>query len=83
MIEWQKGALFITVSIPNNENSDVYVFKYADSNNVNNWKTNEYVWEKAWAQDKQQAELITEFAQSNLEPQKIHFREFLKSNGTY
>jgi phenylpropionate dioxygenase-like ring-hydroxylating dioxygenase large terminal subunit len=83
MIEWQKGALFITVANPNDNNSDVCVFKYADANNINDWKTNEYVWEKAWAQDKQQAELITEFSQSNLEPQKIHFRNFLKTNGIY
>jgi hypothetical protein len=81
MIEWQAGSLFITVAVPDGENSNVNVFKYRDINNTDNWKLNEYVWEKAWAQDKQQAELITEFAQSNLEPQKIHFREFL--NGTY
>jgi phenylpropionate dioxygenase-like ring-hydroxylating dioxygenase large terminal subunit len=81
MIEWQKGSMFITVAIPSGEHSNVYVFKYLDKDYVDDWKLNESVWEKAWSQDKNQAELLTEFAQRNLEQQKIHFRDFLKSNG--
>jgi len=77
MIEWQQGALFITVSVPDGKNTNVCVFKYMDNDHASNWRMNELVWEKAWAQDKAQAELITSFATTNLEPQKLHFREFL------
>lgn len=80
MIEWQKGSLFITVATPAGQHSNVYVFKYMDKNYVDDWKLNESVWETAWSQDKNQAELLTEFAQKNLEPQKLHFREFLNGN---
>lgn len=82
MIEWQKGALFVTVATPIGEHSQVHVFKYMDKDCIDNWKLNESVWETAWSQDKNQAELLTEFAQLNLEQQKIHFRNFLKLNGT-
>lgn len=81
MIEWQNGSLFVTVTVPNGRESDVHVFKYMDLRFKPEWEINQQVWETAWSQDKQQAELITEFTQSNLEPQKIHFREFL--NGTH
>jgi hypothetical protein len=53
-----------------------------DKNYVDDWKLNESVWETAWSQDKNQAELLIEFSQQNLEQQKIHFRDFLKYNGT-
>jgi hypothetical protein len=82
MIEWQKEALFVTIATSAGEHSQVYVFKYMDKDCINDWKLNESVWETAWSQDKNQAELLTEFAQSNLEQQKIHFRNFLKLNGT-
>jgi phenylpropionate dioxygenase-like ring-hydroxylating dioxygenase large terminal subunit len=78
MIEWQKGALFITVALPLGEHSQVIVFKYADDHK--DWSLNETVWETAWGQDKEQAERIVQFPNSNLEPQKKHFRDFL--NGT-
>ena len=45
-----------------------------------NWKLNETVWETAWAQDKEQATRIVEQADDNLEPQKLHFRDFLKTH---
>lgn len=83
MIEWQQGSMFITVAQPDGIKSKVSVFKYMDTRYHDNWDLNQEVWETAWKQDKNQAEIITEFAQSNLEPQKIHFREFLKTNGTY
>lgn len=82
MIEWQQGSLFVTVALPAGASTKVHVFKYMDANNSTIWKLNEHVWETAWAQDKNQAELITKFPQHNLEPQKIHYREFLNSNGT-
>jgi len=83
-IEWQKGSLFITVSIPKDNNSSkVYIFKYMDKNYNDIWNLNEKVWETAWVQDKAQAEIITKFADRNLEPQKKHYREFLMLHGTY
>lgn len=83
MIEWQKGSLFITVAISLGEHSEVHVFKFMNKSNTDDWKLHESVWETAWAQDKNQAELLTEFSQKNLEKQKIHFRSFLRANGTY
>lgn len=80
MIEWQRGHLFVTVAIPseNKIHSNVCVFKYSDEMQDNDsWKLNDSVWEEAWSQDKMQAELLTEFVNGNLEPQKQHFREFL------
>ena len=83
MVEWQQGSLFITVALPDGNNSNVYVFKYMDVESSSTWKLNEHVWETAWAQDKKQAELITKFPEHNLEPSKIHYRDFLRENGTY
>jgi phenylpropionate dioxygenase-like ring-hydroxylating dioxygenase large terminal subunit len=80
MIEWQKGSLFITVAKPYGEFSKVFVFKYVDKNYIDSWKLNEQVWETAWNQDKNQAEIISKFPNNNLEPQKKHFRDFLKLN---
>jgi len=82
MIEWQQGSLFVTVALPYENYSKVHVFKYVDIKSASSWKLNEHVWETAWAQDKMQAELITTFNKHNLEPQKIHYRDFLHSNGT-
>jgi phenylpropionate dioxygenase-like ring-hydroxylating dioxygenase large terminal subunit len=85
MIEWQKGSLFVTVALPIDNNlSKVCVYKYMDYTYSTLWNINEKVWETAWAQDKAQAELITKFSEnlSNLEPQKIHYRDFLRSHGT-
>ena len=79
MIEWQPGALFITVVLPSTDQlSKVIVYKYKDNDSSNDlWKLNEEVWETAWSQDKQQAEIITEFNQDNLEESKMHFRCWL------
>lgn len=85
MIEWQKGSLFVTVATPTTEpnHSTVSVFKYLDKNYLDQWQINQHVWETAWKQDQYQAKIITEFTENNLEPQKKHFRKFLKSNGIY
>lgn len=83
MIEWQQGSLFVTVAMPDGNNSNVHVFKYMDKASSDTWKLNEHVWETAWAQDKKQAELINGFALHNLEQSKLHYRDFLKSYGTY
>ena len=84
MIEWQTGSLFVTVTKPLGKNqSKVHFFKYRDKNYLDRWQLNNHVWETAWRQDRQQAEILTEFVENNLEPQKKHFRQFLKSNGIY
>jgi hypothetical protein len=71
--------LFITVATnQTSSQAKVHVFKYRDNRyNDTNWKINEEVWELAWKQDKQQAELLTEFNQDNLEKSKQHFRDWL------
>lgn len=78
MIEWQPGALFITIAVEEDHGSAVHVFKYSDSDD--DWKLNESVWETAWSQDKNQAELIVGFTQNNLEESKKHFRNWLRDN---
>jgi phenylpropionate dioxygenase-like ring-hydroxylating dioxygenase large terminal subunit len=79
MIEWQPGALFVTVALPTNNNgSNVLVFKYKDIRYSNkNWNINNNVWETAWEQDRTQASRIIQNTDSNLEESKIHFRNFL------
>ena len=82
MIEWQPGALFVTVATPiSTFESKVFVFKYQDINYPEStYALNEDVWETAWEQDKTQASLITEFNYSNLEESKEHFRNWLSAN---
>lgn len=83
MIEWQKGALFITVAKATSAGSDIHVFKYKDTNYSNEaWILNERVWETAWKQDRAQAELIVQLPQSNLEESKQHFRKWNLSKTT-
>lgn len=79
MIEWQQGAMFITVADDvGNNTSNVIVYKYRDYTFTRElWETNSRIWETAWSQDKAQAELLTEFNQDNLEPSKQHFRDYL------
>ena len=82
MVEWQNGAVFITVANDlGNSSSDVIVYKYRDNNSSNSeWDLNSSIWETAWFQDKQQAELIAEFNNDYLEESKQHFRMFLHSS---
>jgi hypothetical protein len=84
MIEWQTGAMFITVAKPVDANtSSVIVYKYRDSRSSDaEWKMNSDIWETAWSQDSAQAELITEFNQDNLEQAKIHFRTYLSASSS-
>jgi len=81
MIEWQPGAWFITVCVPVNDKlTHVNVYKYKDTRyGAQNWEINSRVWETAWAQDKNQAEQLTDFEVpvENLELQKVHFRSWL------
>lgn len=81
MIEWQPGALFITVCIPNNIVTRVLVLKYRDQRyNDTNWNINNFTWETAWSQDKHQAEMIIKPLEyhPNLEESKLKFRDYLE-----
>lgn len=79
MIEWQPGSLFVTVATKDADNkSKVIVYKYKDVNySEESFLNNQAVWEQAWSQDKDQAEMLTEFTHKNLEDSKMHFRSFL------
>lgn len=80
MIEWQPGALFVTVCSPEADNTNVSVFKYKDSRYSNeNWELNSKTWETAWQQDRHQAAAIVNRCNHlpHLEQSKIHFRNWL------
>jgi hypothetical protein len=84
MIEWQPGALIITVTMPvDNDTTDVLVCKYKDVNYSDaNWKINSDVWELAWKQDADQSrKLVGDPIEEHLEEQKLHYLEWMKRNG--
>jgi phenylpropionate dioxygenase-like ring-hydroxylating dioxygenase large terminal subunit len=71
MIEWQPGALFVTVATANG----VQVYKYCDTRYpISSWKINEDVWELAWSQDKSLSKNIVEIGQNNLNQLQQHHR---------
>ena len=81
MVEWQGGAVFITVAVEKNINeSKVLVYKYRNLNMSDyEWHINESAWETAWAQDKMQAEnIIGNTTTSRLELAKQHYAEWLE-----
>ena len=82
MIEWQPGAMFITVCKPSHDNlTAVSVFKYRDLRyNDCNWKINSSIWETAWEQDKDLCKGIVNINSKFLEESKLHFRQWLKDN---
>lgn len=81
MIEWQPGAMFITVCSPKENETNVSVFKYRDLRyNDLNWKINSDMWETAWSQDRDLAEGIVSTNSKFLEDSKLHFRKWLKEN---
>ena len=73
MIEWQPGALFVTVATDNG----VQVYKYRDTRYpTSSWQINEDVWELAWSQDKQLSKNIVEIGHNNLDQLKQHHRSY-------
>lgn len=81
MIEWQPGALFVTVCIPDSDYTNVCVFKYRDTRYCDkNWMINSNMWETAWKQDKHQASVIVNRCNyvPHLEESKIHYRNWLE-----
>jgi len=80
MIEWQPGAMFITVCVPDQDSTDVVVYKYRDLRyGDHNWQMNDAIWEEAWRQDRHQAESIvkTSVSPNHLEESKLHFRKWM------
>lgn len=78
-IEWQPGAMFVNVCVPNGDTTDVCVFKYRDTQYSDvNWNINSTVWETAWQQDRKQAESIVSRSMfvPHLETSKLHFRDW-------
>ena len=75
MIEWQPGALFVTIAHSIDETtSRVQVYKYKDNRYWEEaWAANERVWETAWAQDRELAEAIVYPAVENLDKLKQHY----------
>lgn len=83
MIEWQLGSLFVTVAMEKEKNkSNVVVFKYRNKNSSDyEWLYNNQTWETSWQQDKEQAERMLTTNFSNLEEQKLHYKNWLDKNG--
>lgn len=80
MIEWQKGALFVSRAYSDNK---IAVWKYKDiTDTEENYKINSDMWESAFAQDKGQAVQMYRFPQTEfLEEAKLHYRNWLSTNG--
>jgi len=81
MIEWQPGALFVTVARTNKQGScDVHVFKYRDIRYpVSTWYINKSTWEQAWQQDRDLAQHIVSLPTQDLNNLKQHHRDWLKN----
>jgi phenylpropionate dioxygenase-like ring-hydroxylating dioxygenase large terminal subunit len=80
MIEWQPGALFVTVSNPNGNSTDVSVITYQEADcDPALQKLNADIFETAWQQDCHQAESMVEFVLDSpyLDESKRHFRNWL------
>jgi phenylpropionate dioxygenase-like ring-hydroxylating dioxygenase large terminal subunit len=83
MIEWQPGAVFITIAKNTNTGSKVHVFKYRDTRyTIDVWKLNEEIWETAWSQDACQSELIDGINTLNLEESKQHYVDWCNREST-
>ena len=80
MIEWQPGALFVTVAHSIDEQtSQVQVYKYKDNRYWEEaWDLNSSVWETAWAQDRDLAESIAHLPVENLDDLKQHHRVWMQ-----
>jgi phenylpropionate dioxygenase-like ring-hydroxylating dioxygenase large terminal subunit len=84
MIEWQPGALFVTVCRPNGNATDVSIITYQDPDcDPALQKLNADIFDQAWQQDSHQAESIVEYitAGPHIDVSKQHFRNWL-ANGT-
>jgi phenylpropionate dioxygenase-like ring-hydroxylating dioxygenase large terminal subunit len=81
MIEWQPGALFVTVALPDSKGSRVQVYKYRDIRySMLDWSNNSIVWETAWEQDRALAENIIAPATANIDELKQHHRAWMRRN---
>lgn len=81
MIEWQPGALFVTVAQSHQQGCKVQIFQYRDTRySLQDWANNCTVWETAWSQDRALAENIVELACDNLNSLQQHFRQWLQKH---
>jgi len=79
MIEWQPGAMFITLAVDVDQGSRVQIYKYQDTRYDSEvFKLNNHVWETAWAQDRELSEMIVAPALSNLDALKQHYRDWMQ-----
>ena len=77
MIEWQPGALFVTVALSDHVGSKVYVYQYRDSRYQDSvWANNVTTWETAWQQDRALSENIVRLGNANLDALKQHHRNY-------
>ena len=80
MFEWQPGAVFVMVNEQITDSvTQCHIYKYKDINKPNKlWKLNEEVWEEAWQQDREQAELLEPHWRTtpteNLDDEKQRYR---------
>jgi nitrite reductase/ring-hydroxylating ferredoxin subunit len=80
MIEWQPGALFVTVALPDPQGSRVQVYKYRDTRySMLDWSNNSIVWETAWEQDRALAKNILAPATNNIDELKQHHRDWMRN----
>lgn len=81
MIEWQPGALFVTVAHSLSSSAcAVEVYKYKDTKYwLEAWSLNEKVWEEAWHQDKELSENIVRLSVENLDSLKQHHRNWINN----
>lgn len=83
MIEWQPGALFITIASPSNSTATVTVLKYRDTRySDTNWNLNSNIWETAWEQDVHQSESIVDnnIPEEHYEESKQHFHAWMRNS---
>lgn len=79
MIEWQPGAMFVTIA----NGANVTVLKYRDTRySDKNWNLNSSIWEEAWRQDVQQSENIVSnnIPEAHYEESKQHFHTWMENN---
>lgn len=80
MIEWQPGALFVTVAQQHATGSCVNIYQYQDSRYPqSSWDVNQTVWEKAWQQDKELSEMIVDVPYDNIDELKQHHRIWMQN----
>jgi len=81
MIEWQPGALYVTVANKiSDASSCVHVFKYYDTRyDTSVVEFNNKVWETAWSQDRRLSESVVAMPTQHLSQLKQHYFDWRKN----